>query len=67
MQDRLYNLKDCLEINAETGIPVLFDVLHHELNNSGEGIRETFELFTPTWKEEDGIPMVDYSTKKDHP
>ena len=62
--DRLYNLKDCIQLSAETRFPVLFDVLHHELNNTGETIGETFELFTPTWKEEDGLPMVDYSTQQ---
>ena len=62
--DRNYSLEDCLRINAETGIPVLFDVFHHEFNNSGETIREAFEVFTKTWKEKDGIPMVDYSSKQ---
>ena len=62
--DRLYNLKDCLQLSAETGVPVLFDVFHHELNSTGETIGKTFELFTPTWKEEDGLSMVDYSTQQ---
>jgi UV DNA damage endonuclease len=61
--DRLYNLRDCLQISAESGIPVSFDVFHHSLNNSGETIRESFELSTPTWKKNDGVPMVDYSTQ----
>jgi len=62
--ERRYRLKDCLQINAETEIPVLFDVFHHEVNNSGETIREAFEVFTKTWKEKDGIPMVDYSSQQ---
>ncbi len=45
---KLYSVKDCLQIHRETGIPVLFDAYHHELNNSGETIREAFELFTTT-------------------
>jgi len=44
--ERNYSLRDCLRIHTETGIPVLFDVLHHELRNSGEGLKETFTLFT---------------------
>ena len=63
--DRRYKLKDCLWINGETKIPVLFDVLHHEINNSGETIREAFGLFTRTWKEKDGLPMVDYGSSKE--
>ena len=62
--DRLYSLKDCLNINARTGIPVLFDVFHHELNNSGEATKNAFKLFTKTWKGKDGIPMVDYSSPR---
>ncbi len=62
--DRLYCLKDCLQIHAETEIPVLFDVYHHELNNSGETVQEAFNLFTKTWKEKDGVPMVDYSSQQ---
>ncbi len=61
--DRRYNLKDCLKISAEVGIPILFDVFHHEVNNSGETVKEAFELFAPTWKPEDGLPMVDYSSQ----
>jgi len=61
--DRRYNLKDCLKTSAEVGIPILFDVFHHEVNNSGETVKEAFELFTLTWKQEDGLPMVDYSSQ----
>jgi UV DNA damage endonuclease len=64
--DTLYTLEDCLQIHRETGIPVLFDVYHHELNNTGETVREAFELFTKTWTEKDGVPMVDYSSQQPH-
>ena len=62
--DISYNLQDCLQINAETGIPVLFDVFHHEINSSGETTRDAFELFTKTWRKREGIPMVDYSSQR---
>ncbi len=62
--DRRYNLKDCLQISAKTKASVLFDVFHHEINSSGETIQEAFRLFTKTWKERDGLPMVDYSSQK---
>jgi len=64
--DKRYTLHDCLQINEETGIPVLFDVFHHELNNSGETTRQAFELFTRTWKEDDSLPMVDYSSQREN-
>jgi len=62
--DSRYNLSDCLRISTQTEIPVLFDVLHHEVNSSGETIQEAFELFTKTWKTGDGLPMIDYSSQK---
>ncbi len=61
--ERNYTLGDCLGIYDETGIPVLFDVLHHEVHNCGEGLENAFALFTRTWQEEDGKPMVDYSQR----
>ena len=62
--DSRYNLSDCLRISTQTEIPVLFDVLHHDVNSSGETIQEAFELFTKTWKTGDGLPMIDYSSQK---
>jgi UV DNA damage endonuclease len=63
--ERSYTLKDCLYISSETGIPILFDAFHHEVNSSGETVPEAFGLFTKTWKERDGLPMVDYSSQKE--
>jgi len=41
--DIRYNLKDCIQIHKITDTPVLFDSLHHELNNSGEKLSEALE------------------------
>ena len=64
--DTLYDLKDCLKINTQTQIPILFDVFHHELNNSENlTTAESFQLIAKTWNEKrDGVPMVDYSSKE---
>jgi UV DNA damage endonuclease len=63
--DKIYCLRDCMEISYETGLPVLFDVFHHALYNSGESIAEAFEIFVRTWKmNRDGNPMVDYSSRR---
>jgi len=62
--DRFYTVEDCLRIYAETGMPVLFDAFHHQANNTGNPIREAFELAAQTWSEKDGLPMVDYSSQK---
>jgi UV DNA damage endonuclease len=60
--DRLYTLADCLSIHEETLIPVLFDVLHHSLNPSGEDVHEALARASETWQRRDGLMMVDYST-----
>ena len=64
--DKLYDLNDCLKINAQIQIPILLDIFHHKLNNSGkQTTEESFKLTTKTWNEKrDGIPMVDYSSQE---
>jgi UV DNA damage endonuclease len=59
--DRHYSIKDCLRVHAETQVPILFDSLHHELNNAGESVKDALTVLAATWARGDGIPMVDYS------
>ena len=59
--DRNFNFKDCLEVHQKTGVPVIFDTLHHEVNSSGEDLAQVLRLLIATWKKRDGLPMVDYS------
>ena len=46
------------------GKPVcrFFNVLHHELYNSGSSSMVTLSDAEITWRAHDGIPMVDYSS-----
>jgi UV DNA damage endonuclease len=62
--DRSYTLQDCLEVNSVTGIPVLLDSFHHQVNSSGENLTEAVSLASSTWNLEDGILMVDYSYQR---
>lgn len=61
--DRLYSLKDCLDIHQETGIPILLDNFHHECLNNDEPMAEALKLASQTWQPEDGVLMMDYSSQ----
>ncbi len=61
--ERLFGLKDCLRLNEATGVPVIFDVFHHSLNNDGEALPEAYAKVKPTW---DRCPMqLDYSSQNE--
>lgn len=62
--ERTYTVSDCRRVYTETGVPILVDVLHHELNNSGESIAQAITHLSKSWEDKDGIPMVDYSCRK---
>ena len=63
--DRRYTARECLRIHAETGVPVIFDTLHHRVlhGDSDEPAAEMYPEVAATWGKGDGIPMVDYSTQ----
>jgi UV DNA damage endonuclease len=62
--DRSYSLGDCLSVYEKIDIPIIFDSFHHQCLNNGETLRQGLELAARTWKESDGIPMVDYSRQQ---
>lgn len=59
--ERLFGVSDCLAIHDRTGVPVVFDTFHHECLNGGEPLREAIAAAAGTWREGDGVLMVDYS------
>jgi UV DNA damage endonuclease len=62
--DRSYSLKDCLDINSETGIPIVFDTFHHECLNNGETFQQSLSSFIESWSYLiDGNPILDYSSQ----
>lgn len=57
-----YSLKDVMSINKKIGIPIIFDVFHHEILNNNEKLFDALTNVSKTWKKNDGIMMIDYST-----
>lgn len=64
--DKTYNVWDLLSVSSRTGIPVVFDVLHHQVNNSGQekdkDIKSILEKCFATWS--DCVPKIHFSTQK---
>src|SRR5690554_769515 len=61
--DRLYTVADVLEISSKISVPVVFDNLHHETNQSLENMemKEIMNCVVSTWNLKDGRPKVHYS------
>lgn len=60
--DHLYPLRDCIEINQQTRIPIVLDTFHHGLLSNGESLEFALKQAIKTWDERrDGLPIVDYS------
>lgn len=62
--ERRFSLRDCLNIHEQTGVPVLFDAFHHAVYSNGETLPEALAAAAKTWRNTDGVPMVDYSSQK---
>jgi UV DNA damage endonuclease len=61
--DHLYSLRDCVYINKQTGIPIVFDSFHHKCYNNRESLKDALEAAMLTWNStRDGLPIVDYSS-----
>jgi UV DNA damage endonuclease len=62
--ERLYGLRDCMYIHELTGVPILFDVFHHQCIPGAETTAEALTKASGTWTETDGALMVDYSSQR---
>ncbi len=61
--DRLYHAEDVLYIASQTGLPMVFDNLHHACNPGPSNLPERdliLQAFS-TWSAEDGRPKIHYS------
>lgn len=66
--DKNYNVWDLIKINKETGTPLVFDNLHHEVLNTkkpkDKDIESIMKMFFFTWDNKSGTPDIHYSTQK---
>lgn len=60
--ERFYTLADVLWLHRRSGLPVVFDFFHHELNSDGKSVAEALAAQAETWASADGLPIVDYSS-----
>ncbi|WP_338117000.1 UV DNA damage repair endonuclease UvsE [Sulfuracidifex metallicus] len=60
--DRVYTVNDCLDLWDVLRTPVVFDNLHHDLNNNGESLEDALRMVRNTWK--GNRPMTDYSSQE---
>ena len=61
--DHFYDLETVLGISYETGAPVIFDLFHHQVLPSLEGVdlQTLFQLVRATWRPSDGRMKIHYS------
>ena len=62
--DVSYNPTDCMMLHDICGIPLLFDYYHFQIRNENEPFPEVLETVFSTWKSDDGLPLVDYSSTR---
>lgn len=66
--DKSYTVWDVLGISHKTGMPVVFDNLHHMINNTGQkrddDIKDILAQAFATWNNNTGIPKIHFSTQK---
>ncbi len=65
--DKIFNFEDVYQVYEETGIPLVFDNLHHALNQAGsstdQGVRHVLQRCFSTWRPEtDGRPKIHYAS-----
>lgn len=66
--DKTYNVWDLLNVSSKTGAPVVFDLLHHQVNHGGQekdkDIKLILEQCFSTWSVGTGVPKIHFSTQR---
>lgn len=59
----MFSVKELLEIHEKTGVPVVFDYLHHKFCTGGWSEKEAMTRAIETWPEKI-VPVVHFSSSK---
>lgn len=59
--EKSFNIDDVISISKTLNIPVVFDILHHQINPVEKDIKTILEECIKTWKKEDGDMKLHYS------
>jgi UV DNA damage endonuclease len=63
--ERSYTVTDALAVSRRTGLPVVFDYLHHRINPGDLDWREAMAQALATWRQEsDGVPKAHFSSQQ---
>ena len=66
--DKSYTVRDVLYLSKETSMPVVFDILHHKINNTGQKEDQDIESILnqcfATWSGKTGIPKNPFFNSK---
>ncbi len=62
--DKIYTVKDTIEICEELNIPMCLDYHHYICNNNGEDIKEYLPRILNTWEDEKLPPKMHFSSSK---
>ncbi len=64
--EHVYAIEDVLELSARTGLPVIYDNLHDRIHSGrDDGPGRWLPHAFATWKPEDGVPKVHFSSQAD--
>lgn len=62
--DKIYNIKDVLNICEELNIPMVLDYLHYLCNNENEKLEDYLPRIINTWKNSNYNPKMHFSSSK---
>jgi UV DNA damage endonuclease len=63
--DKIYTVRDVLNICDHLGLPMVLDIHHHWCNNNNDEIRDFLPAIFDTWKHEALAPKIHVSSPKD--